>query len=226
MSVVLDLIILIIVALTIYLSAKKGFVKVLVETVGFIVAIVIAFTISTPLAETTYDKFIEPSIINNAEKAIENEENIGNEVWENIPTFITKNAEGLGISEDSFSKTINENISLGTQKAVMVASQNIIKPVCVNLVSMIYSLIITAVLFVVVKFAAKFLNKLFSFSVVGKLNRTLGGVLGVFKGLAFAVLFVVIVSFLVSINGKLFGITIEDIEKTFLFKEILINFNV
>ena len=226
MSVVLDLIILIIVALTIYLSAKKGFVKVLVETVGFIVAIVMAFTISTPLAETTYDKFIEPSIINSAEKAIENEENIGNEVWENIPTFITKNAEGLGISADGFSKTINENISLGTEKAVMVASQNVIKPVCVNLVSMIYSLIITAVLFVVVKFAAKFLNKLFSFSDVGKLNRALGGALGAVKGLAFAVLFVVIVSFLVSINGKLFGITIEDIEKTFLFKEILINFNV
>ena len=226
MSVVLDLIILIIIALTIYFSAKKGFVKVLVETVGFIVAIVMAFTISTPLAETTYDKFIEPSIINSAEKAIENEENIGNEVWENIPTFITKNAEGLGISADGFSKTINENISLGTEKAVMVASQNVIKPVCVNLVSMIYSLIITAVLFVVVKFAAKFLNKLFSFSVVGKLNRALGGALGAVKGLAFAVLFVVIVSFLVSINGKLFGITIEDIEKTFLFKEILINFNV
>ncbi len=226
MNIVLDLIILAIVIVTIYLSTKKGFVKVLVETVGFILAIVIAFTVSTPLAEATYDKFIEPSIIQSAEKTIQNDEGIEKEVWENIPDFITKNAENFGISEDSFSQTINENISLGTKKAVTVASQNVIKPVCVSLVSMIYGVILTTVLFIVVKFAAKFLNKLFSFSLVGKLNRILGGVLGVFKGVAFAVLFVVIVSFLVSINGKLFNITIQDIEKTFLFKEILINFNV
>lgn len=226
MNFVLDLIILAIVIVTIYLSAKKGFVKVLVETVGFILAIVVSFTVSTPLAEATYDKFIEPSIIQSAEKNIQNDEGIEKEVWENIPDIITKNAENFGISADSFSETINENISLGTKKAVTVASQNVIKPVCVSLVSMIYGVILTTLLFIVVKFAAKFLNKLFSFSLVGKLNRTLGGVLGVFKGVAFAVLFVVIVSFLVSINGKLFNITIQDIEKTFLFKEILINFNV
>ena len=226
MNIVLDLIILAIVIVTIYLSAKKGFVKVLVETVGFILAIVVSFTVSTPLAEATYDKFIEPSIIQSAEKTIQNDEGIEKEVWENIPDIITKNAENFGISADSFSETINENISLGTKKAVTVASQNVIKPVCVSLVSMIYGVILTTLLFIVVKFAAKFLNKLFSFSLVGKLNRTLGGVLGVFKGVAFAVLFVVVVSFLVSINGKLFNITIQDIEKTFLFKEILINFNV
>ena len=226
MNFVLDLIILAIVIVTIYLSAKKGFVKVLVETVGFILAIVVSFTVSTPLAEATYDKFIEPSIIQSAEKNIQNDEGIEKEVWENIPDIITKNAENFGISAESFSETINENISLGTKKAVTVASQNVIKPVCVSLVSMIYGVILTTLLFIVVKFAAKFLNKLFSFSLVGKLNRTLGGVLGVFKGVAFAVLFVVIVSFLVSINGKLFNITIQDIEKTFLFKEILINFNV
>lgn len=226
MNFVLDLIILAIVIVTIYLSAKKGFVKVLVETVGFILAIVVSFTVSTPLAEATYDKFIEPSIIQSAEKTIQNDAGIDKEVWENIPDFITKNAENFGISADSFSETINENISLGTKKAVTIASQKVIKPVCVSLVSMIYVVILTTLLFIVVKFAAKFLNKLFSFSLVGKLNRTLGGVLGAFKGVAFAVLFVVIVSFLVSINGKLFNITIQDIEKTFLFKEILINFNV
>ena len=93
MSIVLDLIILAIIIITAYISAKKGFVKVLVETVGFVLAIVIAFTVSTPLAEITYDKFIEPTIIKNAEKAVENGESVEIKAWESVPTFITENVE-------------------------------------------------------------------------------------------------------------------------------------
>ena len=71
------------------------------------------------------------------------------------------------------------------------------------------------------KFVAKFLNGLFSFSIVGKLNRTLGGITGVFKGAVFALVFCMAVTFILSAKGKLFNITYADIEKTYIFKEIL-----
>lgn len=221
MSIVLDLIILAIIIITAYISAKKGFVKVLVETVGFVLAIVIAFTVSTPLAEITYDKFIEPTIIKSAEKAVENGESVEIKAWESVPTFITENVEHLGISTEEFSKVLNENISSGAKKAVAVASQRIIKPVCVNLIGMIYSVILMVVLLILVKFVAKFLNGLFSFSIVGKLNRTLGGITGIFKGTVFVVVFCTAVTFILSAKGKIFNITYADIEKTYIFKEIL-----
>ena len=63
MSVVLDIIVLAIILVTVFLSAKRGFVRVLIELVGFVAAVFISFTISTPLADMTYDKIIEPPIV-------------------------------------------------------------------------------------------------------------------------------------------------------------------
>ena len=56
MSIIIDLIVLAIIGLFIYTSAKRGFVKVLVEVAGFVLAVIITFTISSPLADATYDK--------------------------------------------------------------------------------------------------------------------------------------------------------------------------
>ena len=55
MNFVIDLIVVAIIAVCAVVSAKRGFVKVLVEAVGFVAAIILTFTISTPLSEATYD---------------------------------------------------------------------------------------------------------------------------------------------------------------------------
>ena len=53
MSYILDAIIILIVLFYVFISAKKGFVRTLIEVVGFVAAIVIAFTVSTPIAEVS-----------------------------------------------------------------------------------------------------------------------------------------------------------------------------
>ena len=63
MSIVLDLIVLAIILFTVFMSAKRGFVRVALEVVGFIAAVFITFTISTPLVNITYDKIIAPPIV-------------------------------------------------------------------------------------------------------------------------------------------------------------------
>ena len=63
MNYLLDLIVIAIIAAVALISAKRGFVRVVIELAGFIAAIFISFTISTPLANLTYDKIIEPPIV-------------------------------------------------------------------------------------------------------------------------------------------------------------------
>ena len=69
MNFLLDLIVLAIIAAVALISARRGFVRVAIELVGFIAAIFITFTISTPLASLTYDKIIEPPIVSSVSKA-------------------------------------------------------------------------------------------------------------------------------------------------------------
>ena len=63
MGIILDLIILAIIVIFAFLSAKKGFVRTLIELVGFFLAIFIASSISPAISNGVYDKFIEPAIV-------------------------------------------------------------------------------------------------------------------------------------------------------------------
>lgn len=223
MGFILDLIVLAIIIITVMLSARRGFVKTVVETAGFIAAIVLAFTISTPFATATYDKIIEPQLIKAVE---ENTESAQLEAWNALPDFIVENSEKLGISSSEFTEKINANLSNGINSAVTTASQEVVKPIAVKLLGTIYSIILLIVLLIVVKFLAKFINKLFSFSIVGKLNRTLGGALGLLKGAVFAVLFCTAVALFISLSGQFLIFTADDIEKTFIVKQIINILNV
>lgn len=214
MNIVIDLILIGIILLCIYLSAKRGFVKVLIETVGFIAAIILAFTISSPLADITYDKIIEPPMIEAASNAVG--ENTETSALEALPGFIV-NSFGDEISV--FTEKIDQNLSQGTETAVRTASQQVVKPIATKLLGLLFTAILFLLLLVVVKFLAKFLNGIFSFSIIGNLNRTLGGVIGIIRGIIFVLIFCTVISIIISFTGKPFLIfSQENIENSVLFK--------
>ncbi len=218
MSIVLDLIVLAIIGICVLISAKRGFVKCLVETVGFVAAIVIAFTISSPLADVTYDKIIEPPVVKAAVDAVG--ESAEHEAWNALPDFIVNSDSAFfGTTVNTFTQKITQNISNGTETAVKTASQEIVKPVATKLLSLLFSVILILVLLIVVKFLAKLLNSLFSISVVGKLNRTLGGIVGGVKGIVIAIIFCMIISLILSFTAKPFLIfSQENISNSYIFK--------
>lgn len=217
---VIDLIVVGIILLVTLISAKQGFVRTVLDVVGFVAAVVIAFTASQPLADITYDKFIEPSIVNSIEETVSSSTNdTVDNLWENIPSFITENGKDFGLSKES----IKDMLSTGTQgdanATVISMSQNTIKPVCTGIIGTVFAVILMIVLLIIVRILAKLLNKVFSFSVVGKINTTLGGVLGVIKGLVIALLVCEIIVLIISFTDN--GIWIfnnENINKTVVFK--------
>lgn len=218
MAILIDLIVVAIILFFVFTSARRGFVKVLVETVGFIAAVILAFTISTPLAETTYDKIIEPPVLKAAVNAVG--ESAEHEAWNALPDFLINNESAFfGTTVNSFTEKITANMSEGIENAVTTASQEVVKPVASKIISLLYSIVLVIVLSVVVKFLARIINKLFSFSVVGSLNRTLGGVVGAVKGFIVAFILCAVVSLILSFTGKPFLIFSEDtINQTYLFK--------
>lgn len=223
MSIVIDLILLAVILVFTLISAKRGFVKVLVETVGFVAAIIVAFTISTPLAEVTYDKIIEPPVVKAAVNAVG--ESAEHEAWNALPEFLMNN-DFFGEEINAFTQKISENIAEGTETAVKTASQEIVKPIAVKIFGLLYSVILVLVLSILVKFLAKLINGMFSFSVVGTLNRTLGGVLGAVKGIIIAIVICMVISLIISFTGKpLFIFTEENISNTYIFKLFINLFN-
>ena len=220
MAVIIDLILVAVVLFFVINSARKGFVKIIVELVGLIAAVVLTFALSSPISNYTYDKFVEPSIIKTVTaESYESTEQIVEKAFSSLPDFITVNSERLSLNSQSDIEVITDDIREKQETAVKNVSRQIVKPVVVRVISLFVSVILMIVLFFVVKVLAKFANKLFSFNVVGKLNRTLGGVVGIFKGVLYAMLFCTIISFIVSLTKNGFLIfTVDNINKSVIFK--------
>lgn len=225
MSIVLDLVVLAIILFTVFMSARRGFVRVAVEVVGFIAAVFITFTISTPLGNITYDKIIEPPIVSSVSTAAgESTSQVVDKAWDSLPEFIKSNSEKIGISKESIDKSIENNIGSGAESAVKAASQNAVKPVVVKFLTLIYSVFILIILLFLVKILAKFINRLFSFSLVGTMNRVLGGILGIPKGIIIAIAFCLVISLAVSFTSGGFLIFTKDaIEGSWFFSHFSVN---
>ncbi len=219
MWIFLDLSVIAIIIVCVILSARRGFVRTAVETVGFVAALFIAFSFSTPLAELTYDKVIEPRIVEAAcESTTDTVHNTADALWDSIPTILTDNADRFNLSKDRIVYAVEQNTSDNVQSVVENTARTVFKPIILELLSTLYSFIITIVLLIIVKFLARFLNGLFSFSIVGKLNRTLGGIIGVVKGAVFVVLYCVGITLIVSFMANGFFIfTNNNIADSYLF---------
>ncbi len=219
MHIFIDLIVLAIIILNIVLSAKNGFVKTLIEVVGFILAILISSSIASPVASTVYDKAIEPAIVASVtENALNTAEDASNGIWESLPSFLKNNAEDLGLTNDKITQAFENETADNIKNTATKVSQDAIKPIFVKIVGLAIYAILFTILLIVVKILAKLINKLFSFSIIGKINRTLGGILGFGKGVLVAIAVCMIISMIVSFTADGFLIfDKETINKTYIF---------
>lgn len=224
MSIILDAIIVLIILLFVFLSAKKGFVRTLIEVVGFIAAIAIALSVSTPIANFCYDTAVQPIVAKTVESSvIEGGSNVNeavDAVWNKLPAFLTE-SNFINLSKDSITTSINNETAADTTQLIN-SINSIIKPAVSKLLAVLISVILVVVLLFVVKILAKLVNKLFSFSLIGNINKTLGGVLGLVKGVAVSVIFCMIISLILSFTKNGFLIfTYDAINSSYLFKFII-----
>lgn len=219
MPIILDLIIVLIICIFVFLSAKKGFVRTLIEVIGFVAAIVVALSISAPVASFCYDTAVEPIITKTVENSInETISNTGDAVdtlWNKLPSFLTESSFINLSKNDLYSASSN-------QTDIAVSVNSFLKPAICKILSAVISVILVVALLFVVRILAKLINKLFSFSIVGNINKTLGGILGLLKGFAVAVIFCMFVSLILSFTKNGFLIfTYDTINSSYIFKFLM-----
>ena len=209
MGILLDLIFIGIVVVCVLISIKKGFVRSLIEVVGCILAIVIALSIGSVVANYVYDNNIEPAVVSSIENKIseKNEDTVAS-----LPTYIQSFLDMVNVDVDSLTGT--------HEKAVEIAQD--IKPAAVGAVKAIASFILFIILMIVVKILARLLNSLFKGAILGSANKLLGGLFGGVKGLVFASAFCMIVYFVASITASDFLFFSDDaIKGSFICEKVI-----
>ncbi len=221
-AVLIDVIIIAVIGVFVYVSARRGFVRVLIETVGFVAAVIISFTICTPLSNLTYDKIIEPPIITTASNEVHNSINEATDsIIDKLPDYLKDYLIKSGIKENLISQN-EDKIESGTYDFLADISQNKIKPVVTKIMATVYCAIILTVLLIAVKILARIFNKCFSIKQIAKLNTALGGLCGLIKGTAFVLIICFIIWLLIPITDN--GIWIfsaQNIDKTYIFRFLI-----
>ena len=227
MALAIDLVIVLIFLIIIWRSAVHGFVRTVIEMVGYILAALLTLAFTGVIAETIYDYTLNERVTEKVQSTVSDVSlnmNVKvNEIWDGLPSFVTKSADLLG-SSDKIKNDITTQVETSSAKASSNVSQKVVRPIFVNILKAILSIIMFTALMFLVRFIAKTLNRMFSFSILGSINALLGGTIGFAKGIVIVgVLLFVIKLGMQCMHGSFMIFNESLIAETKLFK-ILFNF--
>lgn len=227
MGIVLDFIIVAVIGLFVYFSAKRGFIKTAIELVGFFLALYLSITLSGIISEQLYENFVKDSLVEKVETVANENVKVTTENFEEafntLPDIVVSLGERYGVSKEGLSEYIvnQSNTSNFAENIVDYAA----KPVFVNVFKIVLYVVLFLVLSILVKWLARILNKMFNIPIIGGLNKTLGGVIGFIKGLVICCALCIGISIIVSLTKNGFLIfTQQNIDDSLIFK-FLTEFN-
>lgn len=200
MAYIFDIVFLIIFAVIVIFSAKKGFIRSLFDLIGSIVAFVLARVLSSTFAPAAFDAVVRPvseqylastlSDVGTTDYAVQVEQALSS-----IPESLSGVMEIIGINTDSILEKVS-SANLQGNNLVESIMNTVVEPVGTAILQFVFTAILAVVLIFVIKIVVKVLDKVISkLPVINKFNSLLGAAFGVVRG----VLIVAVVAMLVSV---------------------------
>lgn len=211
MGIILDIILIAIIALSIFLGYKKGLIKVAVKLFAFVIALIVTLVLYKPVSnliieKTEFDDNIKNVIIENGTKEIE--DNNG-EIKED--GFISYMQNYVGDTMTEVQNDIVRDVAFVTSiKAI-------------ELISIIGLFIVTRVALILLTFISDIITKL---PILKQFNKLGGTLYGILRGLLIAYFILAIAFLIVSATGNSTIITAIDgtmVTKFMYTNNILLN---
>lgn len=219
----IDIIIVIVTIAVIYSSAKQGFLKTLVFTIGLIISAFIAIALSKFVSQWIYDSFIKANIIKSISDAIISAapnisaNSLTTVLFAAIPAFLSSN---LSVSK-SIEQLVSGSSNLAPEKIVESVETTIISPIIISLISIICFIVILLICIFIAKRIAKVTTCVNRIPVIGFFNSLFGGILGFVKAGVMVFLLVFSINILITVtSNSLDFINNNVIESTYIFKWI------
>lgn len=206
MGLFFDGIIILIIVLSIFLSARRGFIRTLIEAFGYLFAVVSALWLSTPAARYIYFNCIEQFLVGAFKDHFVA---LAEDASADMPTVLTTLLNLAGVTEDKVATALVDGVS-----SAAVSLVEFIEPHIINMLSVAICTIIAILIMFAVRFLARKINEKCKDNMIGKTNRVLGGVIGAIKGIAFSVLFSLLVSFSILVVGDTIPFLSEETLET------------
>ncbi|MBR4949584.1 MAG: CvpA family protein [Clostridia bacterium] len=225
MNYILDIIIIGVVLLSIVIGMKKGFVKMLLDFAGIVIALVVTYSLVNPVSDFVCENFVitpmARSVVNTLTSG-DDSKDISLIISES-PAFLDEVLESFDfpLGELRAVAENNKNVEL-SEKNILICKE-IVRPAA-NSAAYTGSFIVLFVgCLVAVKFISKFAKFINKIPLIGSFNKGGGAILGLVSGLIAVFVIVNIakaVSFTQIASDENFILNEKQIQNTMVFKHV------
>ena len=184
-------------------AARRGFVRTVVQLIGFFISLFLANTLSGVAAEYTFSHFIQQGLTDKISEQIVSSGSADGflqtlaAVLESIPSYLRNALEFAGLPADLTLPSIADSTE---QLAASIVEQTI-GPTCIALFSTIFFLLFFSLFMFLIRIVARCFTGLRHIPIVGPLNSVLGGCVGAVEGVLYLYLMVTIASLVLALTG-------------------------
>ncbi len=224
MAYVLDLGVILVFALLVFIGYKRGMFKALSRLLCIGLVLILAVTLSGPLAEWAFDSFVSDGITESVADDLQEDDSDESiragitSVLEELPDTIVNMMENNDVGTvDQIADKLEEEKAATTMTAAEVMTQKIIRPIAVTLLRALIFMIMMTIGFVVMMIVLKLLNKVITkLPIIGGLNKWLGLVFGALEGAILVLVLVALVQTTVASSDSDAWVTQTDLDRTIL----------
>ncbi len=190
MNIILDLAVVAVLAITVFIGYKKGFIKSLMGLASGILALIIAFVFSPTLAALIDDNFIKPAVVSVVEEQIvsvipDNSDMDPESLLNDAPAELTEFLSGIGVDVSQWKTYLPEQAPGDGEGPLSLnsVSQALASPLSRMIASVLAFAVIYIAALIILKIVTAMLDGLFSLPLLKIPNKILGAVIGGITGI-------------------------------------------
>ena len=218
MSYLLDAVLIVLFALCVWIGWKRGFIKTVSGLIALAVAVIVASTFSTPIANAVYTGTVEPAVLSTLEEKISSEvlptaEQLDAAIDE-MPSLV---ATLLEVGDMGSGAAILEQVDAveSGKSAASTITDCVVTPIVLPLMQMLCSVVLFAAAYLIASILLRVLDLVAKLPVLKQLNSVLGVVAGALTGAAW-VIFAARILFTLAWLGMAEWLTPEVLEQTWV----------
>lgn len=180
MGLTADFCIIMIIAISIFIGVKRGFIYSAAKFAGAILASVFAAMLSGPVATWIFETFFREAFLEKAQHAVLGAADATDiaAVLGQFPNFLVRILAERGMTEEVLAQKLATR-----QGDAAVLIVDAISPVLISFLEVLVAIVLFFLLLILVRVVASMLNGVFKLPVLNQMNKLLGGITGLFTGI-------------------------------------------
>jgi uncharacterized membrane protein required for colicin V production len=220
---IIDLIMVLLLILIVYASYRKGFLRSVLSLGGFLLATVVSFIFGKMLAEMLFDSMAKPWLTTLIDEQIVAGTNhnlavVVDNMYQNLPGYLSGPLEMLLGSKEQVLANLQSALdggSVGLTDAIV----GLLRPMLVALLSVLTIIILFLVCMIVIRIVDRLLIQVRRIPVIGTFDGLLGGLVGIVKAVIWLVILVFLVKAVILLSADgISWLNSGTVESSFLFK--------